>query len=627
MRHAKWPMGTHEGIRDIWRILLSYREVPKLILIHRRSDGLNMLRKVCYRKQALVLAAVLAVSAAFSGCGKEAVQEEDKDLTIPVESAKPELGDLTLENSFIGTISPEDTVSVMPLAAGVVTETNFEVGDRVNAGDVLFKIDDSTAQLQLAAAKLGKANADIQAASALGPQQELSLLSQQAALDQLNNQIASAAQGMDQTRDSKQDQEDQKKDLEDQKSDLNHSINDSKDKIKNLETLAAQFQSNTHSQTAPDGALPNVGETFNMDVNGTTFTFVVTEKSQALSVTSPNIEDKSYYTYTYQPYKIADMTSEDVSGALTALQSAISTMESAKGNLDTALGSMDSAIKNIDNGLDSAQNTLDFLNKSKATTEKSNAIQNGELLENTKGSLAIASQSSQLNIETAELALSYYTVTAPISGVIEQKNVNVNEPAANGYAAYVISNKESMVATFNVSEDIMNTLRPGQKVSVERNGTYYEGVLTEINHSVDQRSGLFLVKASVMANGDKLSNGVSVKLSLDTYSAKQSMLIPYDAVYYDDGAAYVYIIRDGKAVKTPIETGIFDDTRIVVVSGLTLEDEVITTWSPQLADGMPVKTGGNMSGNPESAGTGSEAGKEVMSVPDLNTDTKGEGTE
>lgn len=579
---------------------------------------MNMLRRVCYRKQALILAVVLAVSAVFTGCGREAAQEEEKDLTIPVESAKPEMGDLTLENSFIGTISPEDTVSVMPLAAGVVTETNFEVGDRVNAGDVLFKIDDSSAQLQLAAAKLGKANADIQAATTLGPQQELSLLSQQATLDQLNSQISSAARSMDQTRDSRKDQEDQKKDLEDQKSDLNHSINESKDNIKNLQALAAQFQANSGTVTGKDGEYPEVGGTFDMPVNGTVFTFVVTEKSQVLGAST--VSDSSIqhmYTYSYQPYKIANMTSEEVDGALTALQSALSTMESAKGNLDTAIDGMDSAIKNIDNGLDSAQDSVDLLNQSKATTEKSNAIQNGELLQNTRDSLAIAGQSSQLNIETAELALSYYTVTAPISGVIEQKNVNVSEPAANGYAAYVISNKESMVATFNVSEDIMNTLKPGQKVSVERNGTYYEGVLTEINHSVDQRSGLFTVKASVMADGDKLSNGVSVKLSMDTYKASNSMLIPYDAVYYDDGAAYVYIIKDGKAVKTPIETGIFDDTRIVVTSGLTLEDEVITTWSPQLADGMPVKTNGSES----------ETEKEVLSVPDLDTDENGEGTE
>ena len=574
-----------------------------------------MLRKFFYRKQALAMAAVLAVSAVFTGCGREAAQEEEKDLTIPVESAKPELGDLTLQNSFIGTISPEDTVSVMPLAAGVVTETNFEVGDRVNAGDVLFKIDDSTAQLQLAAAKLGKANADLQAASALGPQQDLSLLSQQAALDQINNQIASAAQGMDQTRDSRKDQEDQKENLEDQKSDLKHSINESKDNMKNLQALAAQFQTNTGSVTGRDGAYPEVGGTFDMQINGTAFTFVVTEKSQVLGASTVSGSDILHmYTYTYQPYKIANMTSEEVSGALTALQSALSTMESAQGNLDTALDGMDTAIKNIDNGLDSAQNTLDFLNKSKATTEKSNAIQNGPLLQNTKGSLAIAGQSSQLNIETAELALSYYTVTAPISGEIEQKNVNVSEPAANGYAAYVISNKDSMVATFHVSEDIMNTLIPGQTVSVERNGTYYEGILTEIQHSVDQRSGLFPVKAAVMADGEKLANGVSVKLSLDTYSAKQSLLIPYDAVYYDDGAAYVYTIRDGKAAKTPIETGIFDDTRIVVVSGLTPEDEVITTWSPRLADGMPVKSGGS-------------GETEEMSVPELETDAGKEGTE
>ena len=45
---------------------------------------------------------------------------------------------------------------------------------------------------------------------------------------------------------------------------------------------------------------------------------------------------------------------------------------------------------------------------------------------------------------------------------------------------------------------------------------------------------------------------------------------------------------DGKAKKTNILTGLYDVEEIVVVDGLSKEDEIITTWSAQLREGVTV---------------------------------------
>lgn len=548
---------------------------------------------------ACFMAVVMLVAVPLAGCSQKDQEEtEVKDLTITVESSKPEFGDLTLQNSFIGTVSPEDTFSVIPLVSGTVTETNFDVGDTVEAGDVLFRIDDSSARLQLASARLGMASVDLQAASTLGPQQDLNLLSQQAALAQINNQIVTTTQSMDQSKDTKSDYEEQKKDLEEQKSDLDSSIQEYEDNIEDLKELEGKFSSFPSTDPLPDKSFPEVGGTFVQDIKGKQYTFVVTQKSQKnVTVSDSNMV---LYVYTYEPTEIGGMTHEEVTQSIQALQSAVATMESAKENLEASISSMDTAISSYDSGIDSAQATLDYLNQSKEITEQSNAVQNSEVLQNTENTMELSKQNAQVAIDSAELALTYYTVTAPISGVIEQKNVEKNGLAASGNPAYVISNKDSMVVNFNVSEDIMKTLAVGSQVTIERNGNYYEGILTEIEDSVDLQSGLFKVKASVMADGGTLANGVSVKISVDTYAASGAMLIPYDAVYYDNGAAYVYVMRDGKAVKTYIETGIFDDEKIVVLSGLTADDDVISTWSPQLADGIAVKISGDQEEqNPE----------------------------
>ena len=108
----------------------------------------------------------------LGGCGSNAVQDTAETSAVVVDMEQAQTGKLTLQNSFVGTVSPQELVYVIPFASGTVTDTYFEVGDQVNAGDVLFKIDDSAAKLQLEQAQLSAANVRQQADSALTTQQE-----------------------------------------------------------------------------------------------------------------------------------------------------------------------------------------------------------------------------------------------------------------------------------------------------------------------------------------------------------------------------------------------------------------------------------------------------------------------
>ena len=82
--------------------------------------------------------------------------------------------------------------------------------------------------------------------------------------------------------------------------------------------------------------------------------------------------------------------------------------------------------------------------------------------------------------------------------------------------------------------------------------------------------------------------GSSVKVTAETYSQTDALLIPYDAVYYDDSQPYVYVAQNGVAKRMDVETGIFDMELITVLSGLSTEDTLITSWSANLREGAEV---------------------------------------
>ena len=200
-------------------------------------------------------------------------------------------------------------------------------------------------------------------------------------------------------------------------------------------------------------------------------------------------------------------------------------------------------------------------------------------------------QSAQVGVESAQYQLSLYNLTAPISGVVEAVNVTENNFAASGTAAFVISNGSNKTVTFYVTDSVRQTLTPGQAVTVNYNSQTYEGAITEIGGVVDAQVGQFQVKA-VIDGAQDLPDGLSVELTTTSHRANGAVLVPSDAMFFEDGVAYVYLLQDGKAVRSDVTIGLYTADEIAVTDGLTPGDQVITTWSASLRDGADVRLAG-----------------------------------
>lgn len=197
-------------------------------------------------------------------------------------------------------------------------------------------------------------------------------------------------------------------------------------------------------------------------------------------------------------------------------------------------------------------------------------------------------QQAKLAYDSALQTMDNLKVYAPIGGVIEQKNVTVNGQYSPSSAGYVVSNKEVLVVNFSVAADTAAAMTVGDEVTVENGRSTYQAKITEIGTMIDASSGLFPIKARLLTEANLLS-GISVKLTAMTAKSQNSIIIPQSAVYYDNGSAYVYTVSDNVAVKTPVEIGIISGDNAEVLSGLDDTALVITTWNPNLADGVTVE--------------------------------------
>lgn len=201
-------------------------------------------------------------------------------------------------------------------------------------------------------------------------------------------------------------------------------------------------------------------------------------------------------------------------------------------------------------------------------------------------------KNAQIQYETAKLnydnQVEYSNITASIAGKVEICDIEVHDNVAGQNLICVISGEGSKAVSFSVPEKIAGQMQVGSRVSIEKNGSEYQGSVTEISSMIDAATGLFKVKASV-EKGDALSTGSSVKLSVTSQKVENVMTLPVDAVYYSGGDAYVYTYDNGTVHHVPVEVGIYDSQRIQLVSGIGAQDEVITTWSSELFEGSVVQ--------------------------------------
>lgn len=524
-------------------------------------------------KKSIVSIFVLSLVFCLTGCNStENTEEATEDKRITVKVDTPKISSIENSGDFIGTVQSEEQVYVMSKLSGDVTETFFEVGDYVNEGDLLFTVDDTSAQIQLkqANASLSSANASLNTAKA----------GVNTANANINYQTASVTESF-----AKSDTTEKQLQL-------------------SIDQAEVNFRNNEINIGTLDNTLTNLKDKLN-DVN------------DGIDALKPQLEGaKAEYAAALSDAQ-SNPTDQAKQEAANAKKSILDTYSSNLSSLESSKDSLESSIKQTEASVSTAKNSncliveqadiardqkSDYQNYTRAT------IGNGGLASLAQAQAGVVQAEAgvvqskagitqaQAAVDAAKLQLDYANVTAPVSGIITSKGVTKNNMTSTGSVAYTIMSDGSKFVVFYVSEDIMRELQVGQSITVEKNNEELEAVITENPQVADANTGLFMVKARVNGNEDLVS-GIKVKLNMTTKHADNVMTLPIDAVYHESEKSFVYTYVNGKANKVYVETGLYDDEKIEIISGITTDDQVITTWSSQLRNGSEVKVENSVSMN------------------------------
>ena len=585
-----------------------------------------------------ILAALLGVSViALAGCdlpwggGSSDMDYMDmmalmgEDPGINVETAYPVVRTISQSGSYIGTIETGDKVSVTPRVGGYVKEKYFGLGDFVNAGDVLFTIDDTDLQLakKKAEADVRDANAKLAKDKAENEATKFEVNEALYTLDEKsmenNNNIQKAI------RSEYEAQLDLYKACESEgihkkEGDyLEDLISKDKDAIENAKEFTKKLKGEKSIYDSIVGAATDADAQTIAANNG---------------VTVDQAWNKAQCATGYLTQKTAYDSADDLTKAISSSEAAESSAKSSKAahessdrTNDLTIISDEVTVQKERGNIATAQEDIALKRKIAADYEIFSkariwAQQQAKLAAGDASVLSanVSLSKANIDLEIAEAKLRNTSVISPVSGEIVECKIDDFGTCSDSGVAYTIIDTSRKKAVFYVTGDAKNNMAVGQKVVIDKSGTQYNATVDQISDTPDEKKHLYRVTAVISENDmAALDAGTSVRLITSIKKSDNALTVPIGVVYYDEGRAFVYVAKDSQAVKTMIETGVDDTVDIEVVSGLTADDQVIVNWSAQLQDKAAVnvtKSAEKITVNTSEDEAGADTGMETPAAAD-----------
>lgn len=216
--------------------------------------------------------------------------------------------------------------------------------------------------------------------------------------------------------------------------------------------------------------------------------------------------------------------------------------------------------------------------------------------------------SARASIQTAQINLSYATVTAPISGRIGRSLVTEGALVGQGDTTPLatIQQIDPMYVNFTQSTTDLLRLRRavadgqykragGEGASVRvllEDGTPYDrpGKLLFSDVSVDPATGQITLRAEVPNPAGVLLPGMYVRVKLEQARAEDGIVLPQQAVTRGGAGDSVMVVGEGgKVSPRPVKIGSSIDGQWIVLDGLKEGEQVMVDGFQKLRGDAPVK--------------------------------------
>jgi RND family efflux transporter MFP subunit len=196
-----------------------------------------------------------------------------------------------------------------------------------------------------------------------------------------------------------------------------------------------------------------------------------------------------------------------------------------------------------------------------------------------------ALEKAKADLRGAQIELGFTKITAPISGIVTRKKIEVGSMAVPGMPLMVLEDDSSFKLDVYVDEFLADKLRVGMpvKVKIDALGIETIGDIYEIVPSIDPVSRTFLIKIHI--KDENLKTGLYGRVKIPI-GKRQALLVPKDSIVEKGELLGLYVVDDrGNVSYRLVKLGRDFDGKSEVLSGLKNGERIIVDGVEKAVDG------------------------------------------
>ncbi len=182
-------------------------------------------------------------------------------------------------------------------------------------------------------------------------------------------------------------------------------------------------------------------------------------------------------------------------------------------------------------------------------------------------------------------------IRAPFDGVIGFRYVSDGSFVQPGTKVARLVNKQSLIVEFSIPEKYIALPLLNKPVVFRSEGFMqdFHARVYAVEPKVDEKTRTIALRARYDNSRGLLLPGMFASVTLITSESTHAIQVPSEAIVPEMGGVSVWVVRNGHAVATPVETGGRTEQMVEVTSGLQVGDSVVVSGIMQLRPNMAVK--------------------------------------
>jgi len=264
-------------------------------------------------------------------------------------------------------------------------------------------------------------------------------------------------------------------------------------------------------------------------------------------------------------------------------------------DLRNQLDSAEIAVQKLEANLETSQRGYDrtkvlFENGAVAQADYENAETSLKLVKADLETARISRQSIRASLESC-------VIRAPISGVMDEKNIHIGQMVSSGLTIAKVKNITSLYAIVQIKQQDINKVQIGQKATIRNENASAEGIIKTLGVSADPSARVFRCKIEVDNQNKLFHPGDYTRVEIISDQKAQMITVPVEALAGNEGNYFVLVNDKGIARRRSVDIGEIADNRVEIKSGIQNGESVIYTNINTLQDGDEIAVVSGQGGN------------------------------